>query len=153
MQSAKFAWFCEDRLGTAAMAISDIALFGALKTRMNWLQQRQTLLAENVANADTPGYRARDLAPVDPGAASSPAQGDRLAAARTHAAHLRPGLGLDGNPKPEKSDSFEVRPRGNSVGLEEEMMKVSETQLDYQLATGLYSRGIGILKTALGRRA
>lgn len=127
------------------MAISDLALFGALKTRMNWLQQRQSLLAENVANADTPGFRSRDLAPLDAAVAAR-----NFGPARTHLAHLGAGAGPDGRAR---TTSATVKPSGNSVSLEQEMMKVSETQLDYQLATGLYARGIGILKTALGRRA
>lgn len=132
------------------MAISDIALFGALKQRMSWLQQRHTLLSENVANADTPGYQGRDLSPLAPPARHG--AGALLRPARTQPGHLLPGAGLNGEPKPRVAQSFEIRPNGNSVSLEEEMMKVSETQLDYQLATGLYSRGIGILKTAIGRR-
>ena len=47
------------------MAISDLPIFSMLRTRMNWHQERQRLLAENVANADTPGYRPRDLAPLN----------------------------------------------------------------------------------------
>ena len=47
------------------MAISDLPIFSMLRTRMNWHQERQRLLAENVANADTPQYRPRDLAPLD----------------------------------------------------------------------------------------
>lgn len=135
------------------MALSDIALFGALKTRMTWLQTRQTLLAENVANADTPGYAARDLKPMP--APQRPGEGMAAAAvpARTHASHLTLDAGIDGRPRPVEARSFEISPSGNAVALEEEMMKVAETQLDYQLATGLYGRGIGILKTALGRRA
>jgi flagellar basal-body rod protein FlgB len=127
------------------MAISDISLFAGLKARMSWLQQRQSLLAENVANADTPGFRSRDLAPLDATVATR-----NLAPGRTHLAHLAAGAGPAG---PARTTSAAVKPGGNSVSLEQEMMKVSETQLDYQLATGLYSRGIGILKTALGRRA
>ncbi len=128
------------------MALADIGLFGALKTRMNWLQQRQSVLAENVANADTPHYRARDLAPME-----GPREGP--GPVRTNARHLVAGTGQGGQPRPQETESFEVRPRGNSVTLEDEMMKVAETQMDYQLATGLYARGIGILKTALGRTA
>ena len=135
------------------MAISDIALFGALKTRMNWLQHRQMLLAENVANADTPGYRGRDLAPPDSAAGRWGGAGAALTPVRTHPGHLQAGFGPDGKPRPKEAESFEIRPRGNSVSLEQEMMKVSETQLDYQLASGLYTRGIGMLKTALGKRS
>ena len=47
---------------------------------------------------------------------------------------------------------FETTPRGNAVVLEDEMMKVAQTQMDYQAATALYSRSLGLIKTALGRR-
>ncbi len=134
------------------MAVSDIALFSALKTRMNWLQQRQAVLAENVANANTPNFRARDLSLPEAGSVARAVGGGAVGPTKTHIAHL--GLDHDGAGRARATDTqtFEVRPSGNSVVLEEEMMKVSETQMDYQLATSLYSRGIGILKTALGRR-
>jgi flagellar basal body rod protein FlgB len=45
------------------MPISDIPILSMLRTRMQWHQERQRVLAENVANADTPNYHARDLAP------------------------------------------------------------------------------------------
>jgi flagellar basal-body rod protein FlgB len=47
------------------MPISDLPILSVLRTRMQWHQERQRLLAENVANADTPNYRARDLVPPD----------------------------------------------------------------------------------------
>ena len=47
---------------------------------------------------------------------------------------------------------FETTPRGNAVVLEDVMMKVAPTQMDYQAATALYSRSLGLIKTALGRR-
>ena len=47
------------------MPITDIPILSMLRERMEWHQERQRVLAENVANADTPNYRARDLAPPD----------------------------------------------------------------------------------------
>jgi flagellar basal-body rod protein FlgB len=47
---------------------------------------------------------------------------------------------------------LETTPLGNAVVLEDEMLKVAQTQMDHQAATALYSRGLGLLKTALGRR-
>jgi len=132
--------------------ISDIGLLAAIRSRMQWLQTRQGVLAENVANADTPGYRARDLAAFEVprrNAVPTPAQ---IVPTRTDPAHLV-SAGDDPRWRHEKVATFEVRPTGNSVVLEEEMMKVTQTQVDYQLATSLYSRSIGLLKTALGRRA
>lgn len=136
------------------MAINDIPLFSALKSRMSWLQARQTVLAENVANATTPGFEARAIADFKlPHQAEIAAPG-RLVPVRTNPAHLGGG-GLGGSTSwgTDDTETFETSPSGNSVVLEEEMMKVAETQLDYQIATGLYARGVGLLKTALGRRA
>ncbi len=135
------------------MSFTDIPLFSALKSKMSWLQSRQTVLAENVANADTPGYRANDIEifvlPEANGVAAPP----RILPVLTSPMHI---AGSGGSAAPwgnDETDTFEITPSGNSVVLEEEMMKVAETQLDYQMATGLYSRGIGLLKTAIGRRA
>lgn len=132
------------------MAATDLALFDALKTRMGWLQRRQSVLSENVANADTPGFRARELAPLEAAGPGETAGG--VGVVRTHPAHLGVGRGGDQHDA-RKADSFAVRPSGNSVVLEEEMMKVAETQLDYRMTSGLYSRGLSLLRTALGRQA
>ncbi len=132
--------------------LSDIGLFSAIKNRMHWLQTRQGVLAENVANSDTPGYRARDLDAFEIPQRSSVPKPGQLVPMRTDPAHLV-AAGDDPRWRHEKVSTFEVRPTGNSVVLEEEMMKVTQTHLDYQLATSLYTRSVGLLKTALGRRA
>jgi flagellar basal-body rod protein FlgB len=135
------------------VSITDIPLFSALKSKMSWLQARQTMLAENVANADTPGFRAHTIEAFslpEPNRTGAPAH---VSPFRTSPMHL---AGMTESTSPWDSDdteTYEIKPSGNSVVLEEEMMRVAETQLDYQMATGLYSRGIGLLKTALGRRA
>lgn len=131
------------------MPVSNLPLFQALKTRMSWLQQRQDVLAENVANADTPRFVARDLKPADMSAYVE--AGTRLQPVRTSAAHMNLSMTADRKPRIVEAESFETSPSRNSVSLEEEMMKVAQTQMDYQLATGLYGRGVSLLKTALGR--
>jgi len=130
------------------MPISDIPIFSMLRTKMQWHQERQRLLSENVANADTPKFTPRDLAPVDPARRDAAA----LALARTSAAHLTasdaPGSSrfqLD------RGQQFEARPSGNAVSLEDEMMKVAGNAMDYQAATALYTRGLALIKTALGK--
>ncbi len=131
------------------MPVYNLPIFSALKTRMSWLQRRQDVLAENVANADTPDFQARDLKPADMSAYVDSAT--RLKPVRTSAAHMTLGMAHDRKPRIVASSSFETTPSGNSVALEEEMMKVAQTQMDYQLASGLYGRGVSLLKTALGR--
>ena len=135
------------------MSITEIPLFSALKSKMSWLQARQTVLAENVANADTPGYRSHTIEEFALPEANRTGAPARVSPFRTSPLHL---AGLTDSTSPwdsDDTDTYEIEPSGNSVVIEEEMMRLAETQLDYQMATGLYSRGIGLLKTALGRRA
>src|SRR3954469_23404294 len=134
------------------MAISDLPIFSMLRTRMNWHQERQRLLAENVANADTPGYRPRDLTPLNFGRQVQQASG-QLQLALTSPAHLSTGIGPTGSSfAVDRSGKYDVRPAGNAVNLEDEMMKVAANQMDHQAAISLYSRSMGLLKTAIGKR-
>ena len=131
------------------MAISNLPILSMLKTRMHWHQERQRLLAENVANADTPKFRPRDLAPV---AFRVPTQlGGPVVLARTDPAHLGSAQGVLPF-EASSSNPYQVRPAGNAVNLEDEMMKVAANQMDYQAATSLYSRSLGLFRTALGKR-
>ena len=125
------------------MANNGLGLMGALKTRMHWHQARQKLLAENVSNADTPRFKPRDLR-------APSAQGGGLTLAQTSSQHL----GLSGQRSgfdPRDPKRFETTPSGNSVNLEDEMMKVAQNQSDFQLAASLYSKGLGLMKIAIGK--
>ncbi len=132
------------------MPISDMPIFAMLRTRMHWHQERQRLLAENVANADTPKFKPRDLAPpkFEPG---RPAVAS-LGLARTSPAHLVSSADSGSRFALARNGEFEVRPSGNSVSLEDEMMKVANNQMDFQAASALYTHGLGLLKTALGKK-
>jgi flagellar basal-body rod protein FlgB len=116
---------------------------------MQWHQERQKVLAENVANADTPKFRPKDLTPIDFGARAQPAGGQQLALALTSPAHLSSpaATGGFGTVKP----LYDVKPAGNAVNLEDQMIKVANNQMDYQAATSLYSRSMGLFKVAMGR--
>jgi flagellar basal-body rod protein FlgB len=133
------------------MAISDLPIFSMLRTRMNWHQERQRLLAENVANAETPGYRPRDLTPLDFGRQVQQASG-QLQLALTAPAHLTSASATGSSFGVERSGKYDVKPMGNAVNLEDEMMKVAANQMDHQAAISLYSRSMGLLKTAIGKR-
>ncbi len=136
------------------MAITDIPILSMLRTRMQWAQTRQRVLAENVANADTPQYRARDLAPLkfDPPGQGAPAATASLALATTEPGHIG-GLGQSAVRFATQVEARnEVRPTGNAVNLEEEMMKVAANQMDYQAATAVYTRSLNLIKIALGKR-
>ncbi len=130
------------------MSTSDLPILTALRTRMQWHQERQRVLAENVANSDTPNFKPRDL--VEPKFDRSGAAANvPLAMMRTSATHMGP----PGAPENFESNKggFETRPAGNSVNLEDEMLKLSQNQMDYEAVTGLYSRSLHLLKTAIGK--
>ncbi|VAW23626.1 Flagellar basal-body rod protein FlgB [hydrothermal vent metagenome] len=133
------------------MGIGNLPIFQAIKSKMEWNQSRQKLLAENVANADTPGYRGRDLVKFDFESALKGQAGGSIATVTTNARHIaaRNTSGAGGSKF--SVQSYEITPNGNGVTLEDEMMKVAANQMDYQAATSLYSRSIKLLRTALGR--
>jgi len=133
------------------MPISDIPIFSMLRTKMQWHQERQQLLAENVSNADTPNFRPHDLAPPKFEGAMAGAESS-VALVQTSAAHIA-GTNADGTPEfqTQRNSRFEIRPSGNAVNLEDEMIKVAANQMDYQAATALYGKSIGMIKVAIGR--
>jgi flagellar basal-body rod protein FlgB len=132
------------------MPIYDIPLFSMLRTRMQWHQERQQVLADNIANADMPKFKPRDLAAPD--FRTMVASNAPVSMAVTDTGHI---TGLSGNTSAQFETSrsgYEVRPSGNAVDLEDEMIKVAANQMDYQAATSLYTRSLNLLKTALGKR-
>lgn len=132
------------------MAVTELPLFSMLKTRMRWLETRQRLLAENVANAETPGYHGRDLKPQDFSRQLQAATSVQMIS--TNSGHLAGASQTDPNFAADRSKAFEVSPRGNSVSLEEEMMRIAQNQIDHQTAATLYSRSLGLLKIAIGKK-
>ena len=129
------------------MPITDIPILSMLRERMEWHQERQRVLAENVANADTPNYRARDLAPPD----FSHEMQAALSLDRTNPLHITAQAGGGSPFATDSSDRYQIRPRGNSVTHEDEMMKVASNQMDYEAVTSLYTRSLALIKLAIGR--
>jgi flagellar basal-body rod protein FlgB len=121
-----------------------------LRTRMHWHQYRQALLARNVANADTPNFRPLDLSPPDFSKGAAPASS--LGLSRTDPGHIA-ARDTDGSSALTATHrgNYDIRPSGNAVNLQDEMLKVAANQMDYQTATTLYSPGLNLIKTALGK--
>jgi flagellar basal-body rod protein FlgB len=130
------------------MLIADIPIFSMLRTKLQWHQERQRLLAENVANADMPEFKPSDLAAPKFGVEASAVA--PVALMRTSPAHLASADNA-ASFELQHGGSFDVVPTGNAVTLEDEMMKVAANQMDFQAATALYTRGLGLIKTAIGR--
>jgi flagellar basal-body rod protein FlgB len=129
------------------MAISDIPILSMLRTRMQWNQARQQVLAENVANADTPNYQAKDLAPPDFRRELTTAS---LALARTSPAHVGAVSGGAEFAR-DTTGRYEIRPRGNSVTHEDEMLKVAANQMDFEAVTSMYTHSLALIKLAIGK--
>ncbi|MBR0754598.1 flagellar basal body rod protein FlgB [Bradyrhizobium jicamae] len=136
------------------MAMNDLPILSALRTKMQWHQERQRVLAENISNSDTPNFRPRDLVEPKLDNAGSVVGGGMgtLPMMRTSGSHIA----ASGAPETFENDhgrsGFQTRPAGNAVNLEDQMLKVSANQMDYAAVTSLYTRSLGMLKTAIGKR-
>lgn len=121
------------------MALQSSTLFGMLHERIDWLSQRQRVLAQNVANADTAGYLAKDLKPLD-FRQTLRNQSNRLALHRTDNAHNFAKEGGDSYREMKNRTPYEVSLSGNTVVLEQQMAKVAANQADYQLASRIFTK-------------
>lgn len=133
------------------MSINDLPVLTALRTKMQWHQERQRVLSENVSNSDTPNFKPRDLVEPKFDKTGAPAgMMGTLAMMRTTTSHI----GQSGNDPAfdqNKRAGFQTRPAGNAVNLEDEMLKVSANQMDYAAVTSLYGKSLHLLKTAIGK--
>ena len=127
-----------------------VTLLGALKSRMNWLGDRQKLVAENVANASTPGYKPRDLSAQDFTAMVQGAQTqETLGMTMTNAMHMAPEQPMASGNQPITTADSETTMDGNSVVLEEEMLKMSESRMQFQAAIGFYEKSLNLIRMAI----
>ena len=138
------------------MDYSNLGMFQMMKARMAYFSQKQALLAQNVANADTPGYRAKDLEKPDfKKLAAQLGAGDMptLRMAQSSGGHSLLGAGSTSIAfnQINRKTTDELNPDGNNVSIEEEMAKVAENQQEYQKAISLYSKTVSLLNTAIGR--
>ena len=135
------------------MNLPDIPLLSMLRERMTWLNQRQDVLTQNVANADTPGFTARDLKPLDFSQelrkAENPLRGSGGLIV-TDPRHITMPTGTSNSFQDYEVRDVEANPNGNSVSLEQEMIKVSDTQAQFAAAANLYAKAMTMMKTAIG---
>lgn len=105
-----------------------IHLFSIASWQADWLSIRQATVAQNVANADTPKYRAVDVEPFGDVLSQT-----RLQLAATNPAHMAPS-GLDAaKADVRREDAWEITHSGNSVSLEQEMIKAGDIHTSFSL--------------------
>lgn len=119
------------------------SLFASLASRLQFLSARTNVIAENIANADTPGYVARDLSASDFSKRVS-VHALQVSDPRHIAAAPAGSRGARSHPAPDGEASL----NGNKVSIETQMMKLSETRMDYQLASSVYRKSVDLIRLA-----
>ncbi len=123
-----------------------IGVFDLAERRLSWADHRQAVLAQNIANANTPNYKPHDLRPF----ASALAGATAVAPMRTQPNHLA-GTVAAKAPN-EVVDRTHMRsPDGNAVALDEQLVKVADTETTHSLVTTIYRKYLGMFSMALGR--
>lgn len=133
------------------MMLNGIGLFKGIMSKMNWLDQNQRVISQNVANADTPGYRAKSLQEVDFAAMMKQSSGGaklQMAATDEGKTIGAAGVNTDASAKAGKI-KYEASPDDNGIVIEEQLFKANKNNMDYQLATNLYRRNAGMLRMVL----
>ncbi|MBU3078681.1 flagellar biosynthesis protein FlgB [Sphingomonas quercus] len=143
------------------MADGPTSLIGGITRSMHNLADRQRVISENIANSETPHFKARDVEAPD-FSAMLRAQGGSKGAPRVARPHITITSGmtaLGARPPASATDiimdrnTTETKPDGNNVTLEEQLLKMGTVQSDFTAMTNLYRKQMGLLKTALGRSA
>lgn len=130
------------------MDYNSLTLFHGLAERLKFIAERQNVLAQNIANANTPGYIARDLKPVDFANVLAHHEAT-LSLAVTQPGHIRPTL-HGSFEEVKKKKSFETTINGNNVVMEEQMQKLAQNDGDFQETSALYKKMTGLVKLATG---
>lgn len=113
--------------------MSQIYLLQLASQQAKWLTARQTLVADNIANANTPGYRAKDIRPF-----AEILDQAQVTMAATNPAHIVPAdEEIAAEAQPVDSDGLETTLSGNSVSLEREMIKEGDINRSYTMNTNI----------------
>ncbi len=136
------------------MELTNLPMFGLMKRRMGWLNQRQEVISQNVANADTPKYTSHDVKAFDFRAELRRLENKRGGVPKVsmavtdpkHIAGAARGAGQDFQVGEDRSP-YETAPDGNQVVLEEQMVRMNETQANHNTMTQLYRKHMAMFKS------
>src|ERR1700751_2185335 len=127
------------------MDVAKVSLLDLAERRFSWADERQTVLAQNIANANTPGYKPHDLRPF----AEALANAGAVAPVRTDPNHLAGTLPAQ-TPGEVLDRTHMKSADGNAVSLDEQLVKVADTETTHQLVTTIYKTSLGMFRTAAG---
>ncbi|MFK7840432.1 MAG: flagellar basal body rod protein FlgB [Bdellovibrionales bacterium] len=139
------------------MTTENLALFKAIGAKMDFLNQRQRVIAQNVSNADTPNYRPQDIQETDftkvlKHITQSKDGAPSVFLETTNAGHMPTPNDTNVEDPRKQKETYEVAPVGNSVIMEEQLLKAGRTVMDYNMMTNLLQKQTGMIRTALGRQ-
>lgn len=133
------------------MALDDINVLATLRQAMGFHNARQRVIAENVANVNTPGFTPNDISQsqferVLNGQASAAPGGLRV----TDPRHFSSGgaAGSAASFRPEASPDSETTVNGNSVVIEEQMVRANENRMKFETALSLYQKSLNMIRLA-----
>jgi flagellar basal-body rod protein FlgB len=139
------------------MPTSTPTLIAGITRSMKALSQRQQVIAQNLANSETPGFKAREtISPDFAALLARHGDGGTPQVARPEV-RISGGMAALGARQPDGGsiiadrDTGETKPDGNNVVLEEQMLKMGQVQSDFATMTGIYRKQMGLLKSAIGR--
>lgn len=135
------------------MTTQNLALFKAIGAKMDFLNQRQRVISQNVSNADTPGYQPQDVMPVDFSKVlknvTERGTGS-VSLETTNNAHMPPPNKINEPRSDEQKETYEVAPVGNAVIMEEQLINANQNVADYNLMTNLLQKNVNMIRTSLG---
>jgi flagellar basal-body rod protein FlgB len=138
------------------MTTEKLGLFQAMNAKMQYLDQRQKVISQNIANADTPSYQPKDLTKLDFGTVldkvSSQSSVPSVHLKSTNSGHIDFGSGGKDSKVMKQKISYEVAPDKNGVIMEEQMVKANDVQMNYGLMLNLYKSNMDMMRSSLGRR-
>jgi flagellar basal-body rod protein FlgB len=130
------------------MDLGGIPLLSILRNRLGYLGERQRVIAENVSNSDTPGFTPNDLRPFQVELKTTPALQMAKVQATTQPGHMQPPGAHKKTFRTIATRDSETTMDGNSVVLEEEMMKMSDARMSFDAAIGFYQKSMNLIRMA-----
>lgn len=130
--------------------LDDISVLGMIQRGMSWMSRNHDVIAGNIANADTPEFRAKELKPMSFKAVQA-SHVDSVVMARTAPSHMAGAKTSSGEGVRNDRDPYEISSTGNSVNLEEQAVNIARNAMDYQLATTLYSKSVGMVRAVISQ--
>lgn len=135
------------------MTTQNIGLFKALAAKMDYLNQRQRVISQNIANSDTPDFKPMDLKKVDFGTVlKDVTESGGVQMVSTNKMHMPMAGEIESAKEGKQKTTYEVAPDKNAVIMEEQLIKAGQTMMDYNLMTSLYQKQVRMIQTAIGAR-